>query len=388
MDRRKFLKNALGGTMALAAARMPGVTLAGGETNPVAPEKFVLPAAIDGASNFDKVRGVNLGAWLVLESWMVPRLYRGTEAPDEYSLCLALGNEARGRLEKHRETFITADDFRWIRERGLNAVRLPVGYWALEAPKPYIASAPYIDFALEQCQQNGLKLLLDLHGAPGSQNGWDHSGRSGPINWPKDPQNIAETLRILESFAERYGHHPALFGIELLNEPRDVVPLEILQKFYQDAYARLRQKVAPQVAIVFHDSFRAFAWEKFMQAPEFDNVILDTHLYQCFSEQDKARNAQEQLAFALNRKETLDRMQREELPTIVGEWSLSLPNRAMNGLSPLQTSSVTRAYADTQLLNYEGTRGWFFWSYKLEHPSEWNFRHCVERGWLPDNFAV
>jgi glucan 1,3-beta-glucosidase len=117
-------------------------------------------------------------------------------------------------------------------------------------------------------------------------------------------------------------------------------------------------------------------------------VILDTHLYQCVSDEDKARTAQGQLEFALKRKETLDRMQSEELPTIVGEWSLSLPNRAMAGLSPLQTSSVTRAYADTQLLNYEGTHGWFFWSYKMEHSSEWNFRHCVERGWLPNNFAV
>jgi len=90
----------------------------------------------------------------------------------------------------------------------------------------------------------------------------------------------------------------------------------------------------------------------------------------------------------LNRKETLDRMQREELPTIVGEWSLSLPNRAMRGLSPLQATSVTRAYADTQLLNYEGTDGWFFWSYKLAEPSEWHFRHCVECGWLPENFAA
>ncbi|MGA2870683.1 MAG: glycoside hydrolase family 5 protein [Verrucomicrobiota bacterium] len=385
MDRRKFLKNALGGTLAMATARMSGLAFAQDATNAAPVEKT---AGVGGTSDFSKFRGVNLGGWLVLESWMVPDLYRGTDAPDEYSLCLALGNKAKSRLDRHRDTFITAADFRWIKDCGLNAVRLPVGYWALEAPKPYVENARFIDFALEQCSQNGLKLLLDLHGAPGSQNGWDHSGRSGPIDWPKDPHNIQETLRILESFGQKYGHHPALCGIELLNEPRDVVPLEILQQFYLDAYARLRKTVDPQVAIVFHDSFRPFAWEKFMQAPAFDNVILDTHLYQCFNEKDKVRTAREQLEFALNRKETLDRMQREELPTIVGEWSLSLPNRAMRGLSPLQVTSVTRAYADTQLLNYEGTHGWFFWSYKLAAPSEWHFRHCVECGWLPENFSA
>ena len=372
-DRRDFLKTtAMAGAVLLLEGKSM-VTYAGESV------KVNVPG---------KIRGVNLGGWLVLEKWMVPDIFRGTDAPDEYSLCLALGDQAKSRLDRHRKTFITAEDFLWIKDCGLNAVRLPVGYWALEAPKPFVESSSFIDFALDQSHKNGLKLLLDLHGAPGSQNGWDHSGRSGPINWPKDPKNIQETLRILESFAQKYGKHPALFGIELLNEPRDVVPLEILQQFYQDAYARLRKHLDPDVAIVFHDSFRPLAWKKFMQEPAFTNVILDTHLYQCFSEKDKTRTAQEQLEFAINRKEALDEMQREELPAIVGEWSLALPEQAMRGLSPLQIASVKRAYADTQLLNYEGTRGWFFWSYKLQHASEWNFRYCVERGWLPGNFAV
>ncbi len=379
MHRRNFLKTTLGGALALAAASVPqshlGQTASAGSTSQTA----------DSASS--KLRGVNLGSWLVLEKWMAPDVYRGSDASDEYNLCLGLGDQAAKRLNEHRESFITAEDFRWIKDCGLNSVRLPVGYWALEAPKPYVESASFIDFALAQAQQNGLKLLLDLHGAPGSQNGWDHSGRSGPINWPKDPKNIAETLRVLESFAQKYGQHPALYGIELLNEPRDVVPLEILQQFYQDAYARLRKYLNPQVAIVFHDGFRPLAWKKFMQEPAFSNVILDTHLYQCFDAAARGRSAHEQLAFAINRKATLDEMQREELPTIVGEWSLSLPEHSMGGLSPFQVASVKRGYADTQLLNYEGTRGWFFWSYKLQQKSEWNFRYCVERGWLPGNFA-
>jgi glucan 1,3-beta-glucosidase len=383
MHRRNFLKTTLTGAVALAAANVPRISL-----GQAAGTGSIGRSAKPDAPKSDKIRGVNLGSWLVLERWMAPDVYEGTEAPDEYSLCLALGEQARDRLNHHRETFITADDFRWIANCGLNAVRLPVGYWALEAPKPYVESSSFISFALEQAQANGLKLLLDLHGAPGSQNGWDHSGRSGPINWPKDPQNIQETLRVLESFAQNYGQHPALFGIELLNEPRDVVPLAILQQFYLDAYSRLRKHLDPRVAIVFHDSFRPLAWKKFMQEPAFSNVILDTHLYQCFDEAARGRSAQEQLAFAINRKNALDQMQREELPTMVGEWSLSLPDHSLRGLSPFQLDAVKRGYADTQLLNYDGTRGWFFWSYKLKHDCEWHFRYCVERGWLPENFSA
>jgi glucan 1,3-beta-glucosidase len=384
MHRRQFINNTLAAAVGLAAGsawvtQSADLPASGKPRDPNQPEPEN-PAS--------KLRGVNLGGWLVLEKWMVPDLYAGTEAEDEYSLCSALGNKAKERLDRHRETFITADDFRWIKRCGLNAVRLPVGYWALEAPKPFVENSRFIDFALEQASRNGLKVLLDLHGAPGSQNGWDHSGRKGPIDWPKDPQNIHETLRILENFGQMYGKHPAVCGIELLNEPRNVVPLEILQKFYQDAYVRLRRHLDPAVAVVFHDSFRALAWKKFMQEPEFKNVILDTHLYQCFSDADKQRTGPQQLEFAIRRKEVLDEMQSEELPTIVGEWSLSLPRASMKGLSPLQVASVTRAYADTQLLNYEGTRGWFFWSYKLRQNSEWNFRHCVERGYLPSSFVV
>jgi len=384
MHRRSFLKNSLGGALTLAALKMPGLTFA----EDAAPTPAAPKSDLTGFASLAGIRGVNLGGWLVLEKWMVPDVFDGTAALDEYSLSLGMGDKAKGHLDRHHETFITDADFRWIRDCGLNAVRLPVGYWSLEGPKPYVESGRFIDFALDQAQQNGLKLLLDLHGAPGSQNGWDHSGRSGPINWPNDPHNINETLRILETFAERFGKHPALFGIELLNEPSPTIPLGILQQFYRDAYTRLRPHLNPSVAIVFHDSFRPLAWKKFMQEPAFNNVILDTHLYQCFGEADKSRTLLEQLAFALNRKKSLDEMQRDELPTIVGEWSLSLPANALDGLSRLQVESAIRCYADAQLLNFEGTHGWFFWSYKLRQKSEWNFRHCVEQGRLPATFVT
>src|SRR5208282_2136993 len=196
MHRRDFFKKTLGGAVALAAVKMSGLAFAQKISGSRASETL----AGHGDPAFSKLRGVNLGAWLVLEKWMVPDIYRGTDAPDEYSLCLALGDRAKNRLKRHRETFITAEDFRWIKNCGLNAVRLPVGYWAMEPPKPFVGAANFLDFAFDQASQNGLKVVLDLHGAPGSQNGWDHSGRSGEIGWNKNPDNIKETVRVLGSF--------------------------------------------------------------------------------------------------------------------------------------------------------------------------------------------
>ena len=144
------------------------------------------------------LRGVNLGAWLVLEKWMTPSLFQGVEASDEWGFSQTPG--AREKLEKHRQTFITERDFEWIKSHGLDAVRLPIGYWTLEESAPYIAGAAHVDNAMRWARNHDLQVLIDLHGAPGSQNGMDHSGRSGEIGWTK-PENIEATVRSLEVIA-------------------------------------------------------------------------------------------------------------------------------------------------------------------------------------------
>lgn len=342
-------------------------------------------AVVDGKATA-KLRGVNLGSWLVAEKWMTPSVFRDTQASDEYTLCRALGDRAAERLNKHRETFITADDFQWIKARGLNAIRLPIGYWTFDAPTPFVSAERFVDFAFAQAQQNGLKVLLDLHGAPGSQNGWDHSGHSGTFGWHTSPENVKQTVNVLEALAKRYGKHPALWGLELLNEPRWDVPMETLKTFYQDAYKRIRPHLKPDTVVVIHDGFRPFEWKNFMTGPDYSNVVLDTHLYQAYTDDDRKRTAQEHVTFALNRTKHLEEMSKQ-LPCLVGEWSLGTPPEVWRGQSPFQIEVGKRGYGDAQLLSYENTRGWFYWSYKLEEKNDWNFRYCVERGLLPDNFA-
>ena len=75
------------------------------------------------------IRGVNLGGWLLLERWITPSVFGDSQARDEFSLCSELGAEAASVLKIHRDNFITEADFAWIANHGLNAVRLPVGYW-------------------------------------------------------------------------------------------------------------------------------------------------------------------------------------------------------------------------------------------------------------------
>ena len=329
------------------------------------------------------LRGVNVGAWLVLEKWMTPSLFAGVEASDEWSFSQTPG--AREKLEAHRRSWISEAEFAWIKARGLDAVRLPIGYWTLEEHAPYFSGAAHVDDAMRWAQKHDLQVLIDLHGAPGSQNGWDHSGRSGAIEWTQ-PANVEATLRALEIIAERYGKHPNLWGIECLNEPRWDVPLETLQSFYQSAYARLRKHLPVDRALVIHDGFRPFDWSGFMSGDAWQNVVLDTHIYQAYTEEDRKRSPADHVKRAYDRAGEIDKIE-AQLWTIVGEWSDAIAWDAVKDLSPLQRELTTRAYGAAQISSYERAHGWFYWSLKHENPGEWNFMDMVERGLLPRQFG-
>lgn len=372
LNRRGFLKT----TAWLGAAVLANGGLALAETQAV--------------SNPSKIHGVNLGGWLVLEKWIKPSLFAGQSAKDEYTLCQLLGKEkAAALLKKHRETWITADDFKWLAAHGVNSVRLPVGYWVAEENPPFITGLETMDWAFRTAKANNLSVLLDLHGVPGSQNGWDHSGRQGAVAWPASKENIAHSLRVIEDLAARCKDYDNLLGIELVNEPRDTVPMEILKSYYQEGYQRIRKHLGQErAAVVFHDSFRPFQWEDFMAGADYENVILDTHLYQCFSDQDHQRDINSQLEVAtVERTAQLDKMQKHH-SCMVGEWSLGLPPKSLAGLNSFARDAALRAFGAAQLVSYERTRGWYFWTYRTEEGGGWSFRDCVRRGWLPERFDL
>jgi glucan 1,3-beta-glucosidase len=118
----------------------------------------------------EKVRGVNLGGWLVLEPWITPSIFDavGDAAVDEWSLCETLGqDQCRSVLAQHWGSFITADDFNQIAGAGMNHVRIPIGYWAvqhLDGDQFVDGQLEYLDQAVGWARSAGLKVIVDLHG--------------------------------------------------------------------------------------------------------------------------------------------------------------------------------------------------------------------------------
>ena len=79
----------------------------------------------------ERILGVYLSGWFIPEPWVTPSLYAATGASNAAELQEAMGTAAYNeRMRRHYETFVSEDDFRRMAQIGLNAVRLPVPWYA------------------------------------------------------------------------------------------------------------------------------------------------------------------------------------------------------------------------------------------------------------------
>lgn len=329
--------------------------------------------------NNSKIWGVNLGGWLVLEKWMTPELYTGSDAPDEYHLLQEKKDFAW--LKTHRQTFITKDDFTWLKAHGIESVRLPVGWWLFDADPPYLSAEGTFFNALTWARDLDMTVILDVHAAPGCQNGFDNGGLQGVIDWPKG-DNVIKTLRFIETLVEKTKDWDCVTGLELLNEPFKTVDLELIQTFYMDAIRIVRRIKGPEYLIIVHDGFRLFAWERFFQALNDSHVVLDTHMYHVFGELPKDASFEDIHALYDKRLTAIKQVQKV-VPVIIGEWSAPLLDDATHTMHDTAHAVKRQRLFDMQRHIFDQAAGWFFWNYTLSkeslktHPG-WSFRHLVE----------
>lgn len=319
------------------------------------------------------LRGVNLGGWLVLEKWITPYLFEGVDALDEYHLMQIPGMAKR--VTKHRKSFMTEADFRWMAKHGINAVRIPVGYWILDGDDPYTPAIKHLDWAIDMAEKYDLQVIIDLHGAKGSQNGHNHSGRLHRRDWFRHRSYRQQTINTLEQLAQRYYSRTCIWGIELLNEPKSGFMQWKLRRFYRQAYRRLLAVVRPDVHIIFSDAFTPWIMSGALMGRVNYPVAMDVHWYQFASRRSLSRL----LAMVRRRSRVLQRWQLRQ-PVIIGEWSAVLSTKLLAGRSSEERQRRTQQHIDTQLSAYQHAAGWFYWTYKTDGPGPWNFRSLVEDG--------
>jgi len=373
-----------------------------------------------------KVRGVGLGGWLVLEGWITPSLYQaaGPTVGDEWTFGQAAqSNPAlKNLLTNHWETFITENDFIQIKNAGLNHVRIPIGYWAfnVRSGEPYISGQYlYLQKAIGWASNHGLKVLIDLHGLPGSQNGFDNSGHTGPVDWPTSQANIDLTNAIIRTLAHEFSQNKyanTVVAIAPANEPASFKSSAIIpatKNLYQFAYSALRHpfyssNTPGNLLLVLSDAFMDLSfWNGFMTAPAYQGVAMDHHSYGVFSAQDLAKTWDQHIASMCDVGRSMQNYASHNLWTIAGEWTLASTDCAggLNGRDSgahaqscvgKSGSSSTfagdykvfmRKFYEAQTTAYELADGWIHWTWKVENADDWSYSAGLRGGWIPYNPA-
>jgi len=144
---------------------------------------FLQPSAA--SSPPSKIYGVNLGSWLLFESWMAPNEWQkmGGQICDqcqtcrstEFALAAAFPNDVDTRFAGHWSTWFTQADVNRLQGAGINTVRIPLGYWLVE---PLVdrttehyprGGIKYLVKGLEMLRKAGISVILDHHALPGAQ---------------------------------------------------------------------------------------------------------------------------------------------------------------------------------------------------------------------------
>lgn len=316
----------------------------------------------------DKIRGISLGGWFVLEPYITPSLFEklgnnDTDIPvDEYTFCQKLGKEEAAKvLTKHWEEYYTEDDFKDIKNYGLNLVRIPVGYWAFAQldDDPYVqGQEPFIDKAIQWAKSQGLKVWFDLHGVPGSQNGFDNSGKRGKVGWQDDPENLNVTTKALDYIFDKYGVEglsDTIIGIEIVNEPKiaSLNASQVLQ-FTYDSYYDYRKKYTSENWFLVQDGFTAVGYwnnhlnnaysnvskpytknvsSTVLKDDYFNGIVIDHHHYEVFTTVQLEKTRNERANDIINYGKAIATEQKYH-PSLVGEWSGAVTDcaRWLNGV--------------------------------------------------------
>jgi len=369
------------------------------------------------------IRGVNIGGWLVLEPWITPSIFQAYPDSegivDEYTLGEKLGYDAaQSVLTSHWNSWVTLSDFQKIADSGFNMVRIPIGFWAYDnSNTPYVTgAAPYLDQAITWARQVGVKVLIDLHGAPGSQNGFDNSGeRLAAPTW-QSGGTVARTLAVLKTIQSKYGasdYDDVIMGIELLNEPlSSELNLDELKQFEVDGYNQQREYSESRVVVV-QDGFQPPSSYNGWLTPSDNNaqnVALDHHEYQVFTDELVALAPWQHRQLVCNNAASYSGADKW---TFVGEWTAAMTDcaSALNGyligarydgtypgstyvgscadINFIETWSQnlkddTRGYIEAQMETFEKVgQGWVFWNFKTEASAEWDAFRLIDAGVFP-----
>ncbi len=179
------------------------------------------------------LKGVNLGNWLLWETWMgiVPEYTKDWSYFDTIDLLVErFGEEQTTEIIKtYEDNFITENDIAQIEKLGFNCVRVPFWYrnfmtedleWLAENHDDN-RGFQKLDWLIKTCEKYGIYVMLDLHGAPGGQSKNHCTGKAGRNELYENEEMMNATVELWCAIANRYKDNKTVCAYDLLNEPQN-----------------------------------------------------------------------------------------------------------------------------------------------------------------------
>ena len=363
-----------------------------------------------------KQRGVNLGSWFALESWLTGSLFQSLNESGSCDMDIVKGmnlEEAKQLLERHWDSFIDDGDWKWMKAHGINSVRIPILYaHFLAGNKEHtklLKGTDYASFAtvyegawqrivasIEKAASLDIGVLIDLHGVPGGQNGDSHCGKSdGNVsfwNGLHASSNRKLTIQILTALAEAVSQYDNVIGLELMNEPQNH---SCLEGFYVDAIKAIRASSSPAVAqlpLYIGDGWDTNHYAKYVgKHSDIGNpLVLDHHMYRCFTSHDHRTSAEQHACDLDIGKQGKTAWwlkgisEHAQGAIIIGEWSGALNPGSLRGCA--NHLDALKSWSHAQWHAFESyTAGYYYWTLKKEGGPDpgWCFYTAVEKGTMP-----
>lgn len=340
---------------------------------------------LDSEGNKFLLRGTNLGSYYLHERWMAL-----TDSPDMLYTVNKLTERfdrdaAFELLDIYQTNFWTSEDFDAVQALGLNCLRFPISYMdvfdcdfdlmrsdnptaeellnmTLTLRKDHLLK---MDKFIVEAEKRGIYIILDLHGAYGSQNGNDHSIDSRQHDWLWRQDDVGSafrelTLELWTVLAEHYKDYKNIAAYDLLNEPagdaNDQGCLtsttgKLQWDYFDDLYKAIRV-IDPNHTIIMESCWGAedlpqpttYGWE---------NVMYEFHHYDSTTDDEGSlRSHQYRVNNIINAN--------FGVPLYMGEFC---PHCSYEG------------WADILNLFNENHIHWTNWNYRVRGYSEWGLYH-------------
>ncbi|KAF9888501.1 hypothetical protein FE257_008608 [Aspergillus nanangensis] len=357
------------------------------------PSKRWLPAS-------SKVRGVNLGTLFVFEPWISSDKWNSMgcgRQNSEFDCVAALGQDAADEaFVGHWASWITQDDITQIKSYGLNTVRIPVGYWLKEDLVTESEHFPrggleHLENVCGWASDAGLYIIIDLHGAPGAQQpNQPFTGQyaSSP-GFYQDAQysRALDFLEWMTTTIHKGDKYRNVGMIQLVNEPVSNVgqASTMIRSFYPDSFTRIRNAEA-SLGVSENNYLHIQMMNEKWGSGDPTSSLTDDY----FAAYDDHRYVKWDTSVNVNKDNYITSSCNDDrggnTPTIVGEWSLSVPDD-VQWSSDWDPSTNTDFYAKwfaAQVIAYEKQLGWVFWTWKADLGDyRWSYKDAVDAGVIP-----